>query len=152
MERTEFTLNALKMLVIVGIITLVGNLVGFDNGIIESIPGMILIIVIGLVSLVLAREVPAQLPAFAYAIFIAMVLSLPFVPTQELFLRYTDKVSFLATTTPILAYAGLSISLQMDRLKQVGWKLVVVAVFVFFGTFFGSAIIAHIVLGLQGII
>ena len=135
-----------------GIITLVGNLVGFDNGIIESIPGMILIIVIGLVSLVLAREVPAQLPAFAYAIFIAMVLSLPFVPTQELFLRYTDKVSFLATTTPILAYAGLSISLQMDRLKQVGWKLVVVAVFVFFGTFFGSAIIAHIVLGLQGII
>lgn len=152
MERTEFVQNALKMLIVVGVITLVGNTVGYEAGIVESIPGMVIIIAIGLVSLLLAREVPLELPSFAYAIFIAMVLALPFSPTQELFLRYTDRINFLATATPILAYAGLSVSLQMDRLKQVGWKLVVVAVFVFFGTFFGSAIIAHIVLSLQGII
>jgi len=152
MDRTEYALNALKMLIVVGIITIVGNAVGYDAGIVESIPGMLIIVAIGLVSLLLAREVPAELPAFAYAIFIAMVLALPFSPTQELFLRYTDRISFLATATPILAYAGLSVSLQMDRLKLIGWKLVAVAVFVFFGTFFGSAIIAHAVLGLQGII
>lgn len=152
MERSDFIANALKMLIFVGIITLIGNTIGYDNGIIESIPGMLIIIAIGLVSLYLAREVPLELPAFAYAIFIAMVLSLPFVPTQELFLRYTDRISFLATATPILAYAGLSVSLQMDRLKQVGWKLVVVAVFVFFGTFFGSALVAQFILGMQGII
>lgn len=152
MERTEFILNSLKMLVLVGIITLIGNTIGYDNGFVEAIPGMILIIIIGWVSLFLAREIPLELPSFAYAIFIAMVLALPFMPTQELFLRYTDRIAFLATATPILAYAGLSVSLQMDRLKLVGWKLVVVAVFVFFGTFFGSAIIAQIVLTLQGII
>jgi hypothetical protein len=152
MERSEFVLNTLKMLIIVGIVTLVGNTIGYDNGIVESIPGMVIIIAIGAVSLLLAREVPAELPSFAYAIFIAMVLALPFSPTQELFLRYTDRISFLATATPILAYAGLSVSLQMDRLKKVGWKLILVAVFVFFGTYFGSALIAHIVLGLQGLI
>jgi len=152
MDRTEFVLNSLKMLIIVGIITLIGNVVGYDTGIIESIPGMILIIAIGLVSLFLAREIPLELPSFAYAIFISMVLALPFAPTQELFLQYTDRISFLATATPILAYAGLSVSLQMDRLKQIGWKLVVVAVFVFFGTFFGSALVAQIVLSLQGLI
>jgi hypothetical protein len=37
-------------------------------------------------------------------------------------------------------------------MKEVSWKLVLVAVFVFFGTFFGSAIIAQIVLTAQGII
>ncbi|WP_251344280.1 hypothetical protein [Haloplanus halophilus] len=152
MDRTEFVTNALAMLVIVGIITLIGNTVGYDAGIVESIPGIALIVAIGIVSLFLSREIPLELPSFAYAIFIAMLLALPFSPTQEVFLRYTDRISFLATATPILAYAGLSVSLQMDRLKQIGWKLVVVAVFVFFGTFFGSAIIAQIVLSLQGII
>jgi hypothetical protein len=111
-----------------------------------------MIVAIGLISLVASREIPLRLPAFAYAIFIATVLALPFSPTQEVFLQYTDKISFLATATPILAYAGLSVSLQMDRLKQVGWKLVVVAIFVFFGTYFGSAIIAQLVLMWQGLI
>ncbi|MFD1632136.1 hypothetical protein ACOZ4L_16765 (plasmid) [Haloplanus ruber] len=152
MDRAEFVTNALAMLVVVGIITLIGNTVGYDAGLVESIPGIALIIAIGIVSLFLAREIPLELPSFAYAIFIAMVLALPFSPTQEVFLRYTDRISFLATATPILAYAGLSVSLQMDRFKQIGWKLVVVAVFVFFGTFFGSAIIAQAVLSFQGII
>lgn len=152
MERTAFTLNALKMLIVVGIIILVGNQVGYGVSIVAALPGMVMIIAIGLASLVLAEEIPLKLPAFAYAIFIATLLALPFSPTQDIFLQFTDRINFLATATPILAYAGLSISLQMDRLKQVGWKLVLVAIFVFFGTFFGSAIVAHIVLSLQGII
>lgn len=152
MERSDFIKNAIVMLIIVGAITLVGNRVGYDASITGAIPGMILIILIGLVSLVLAREVPLKLPAFAYGIFIATALALPFSPTSELFLHYTDRVNFLATATPILAYAGLSVSLQMNRVREVGWKLVIVGIFVFFGTFFGSAIIAQIVLTLQGII
>lgn len=152
MERTEFILATLKMLIVVGIIVLVGNRVGYGVSIVAAIPGMLMIIAIGLISLVLAHELPLELPSFAYAIFIATILALPFSPTQAIFLQFTDRINFLATATPILAYAGLSIALQMDRMKQVGWKLVLVAVFVFFGTFFGSAIVAHIVLSLQGII
>ena len=152
MERTEFILATLKMLIVVGIIVLVGNRVGYGVSIVAAIPGMLMIIAIGLISLVLAHELPLELPSFAYAIFIATILALPFSPTQDIFLQFTDRINFLATATPILAYAGLSIALQMDRMKQVGWKLVLVAVFVFFGTFFGSAIVAHIVLSLQGII
>jgi hypothetical protein len=152
MERGTFLIQSLQMLLIVGAITLVGNTVGYEFGIIESIPGMVMIIAIGIVSLVASREIPLRLPAFAYAIFIATLLALPFSPTQAVFLQYTDKISFLATATPILAYAGLSVSMQMDRLRKVGWKLVVVAIFVFFGTYFGSAVIAQLVLMWQGLI
>lgn len=152
MERTEFILTTLKMLIVVGIIVVVGNRVGYGVSIVAAIPGMLMIIAIGLVALILAHELPFELPSFAYAIFIATILALPFSPTQDIFLQFTDRINFLATATPILAYAGLSIALQMDRMKQVGWKLVLVAVFVFFGTFFGSAVVAHIVLSLQGII
>jgi hypothetical protein len=42
--------------------------------------------------------------------------------------------------------------MKIAELKKLSWKLVVVAIFVFIGTFFGSAIIAQIILKLQGII
>lgn len=157
-ERTTagFTLDSLKMLLVVGLLTLTANAIGpetgFRSGFLESIPGMGLIVLIGLVALLLGRAIPLDLPAFAYAMIIAFALALPFSPVQEPFLGYVGKVGFLATTTPILAYAGLSIGLQTGRMKEVSWKLVVVAVFVFFGTYFGSAVIAQAILAAQGII
>ena len=73
-------------------------------------------------------------------------------PTAKLFLAYTDKVHFLGTTTPILAFAGISVGNKIEELKKISWKLVIVAMLVFCGTFFGSAIIAQTVLKMQGII
>jgi len=150
LDDQTFTVDALKMLLIIGVITLVGNRIGYGIGIAEAVPGMVLMIVIGLVSLLMGRFIPIELPSFAYAMVIAFLIALPFSPVQSMVLDWTEHVNFLATTTPILAYAGLSIGLQTTRMKQVSWKLVIVAVFVFFGTFFGSAIISHLVLAAQG--
>jgi hypothetical protein len=152
LDDVTFTRNALLMLLIVAAITLVGNFLGYGQNIVASIPGILLMVAIGLVSLLLGRFLPLELPSFAYAMIIAFLLALPYSPVQETFLGYTEQINFLATTTPILAYAGLSIGLQTTRMKEVSWKLVLVAVFVFFGTFFGSAIVAQIILSIQGII
>ncbi|GAD51346.1 hypothetical protein MBEHAL_0106 [Halarchaeum acidiphilum MH1-52-1] len=83
---------------------------------------------------------------------IAFCLSLPYSPVQETVVGLTKPINFLATTTPILAYAGLSVALQVQRMREVSWKLILVACLVFLGTFFGSAIVAQIVLSAQGII
>jgi hypothetical protein len=152
MDDVTFTRDALLMLFVVAAITLVGNYLGYGQDVAAAVPGMLLMVVLGLVSLLLGRYLPIELPSFAYAMILAFLLSIPYSPVQETVLGMTDNVNFLATTTPILAYAGLSIGLQTGRMKEVSWKLVIVAVFVFFGTFFGSAIIAHVVLGLQGVI
>lgn len=152
LSEREFGLDSLKMLLVIGIITLVGNAIGYGISPIEAAPGMALIIAIGLVSLFLGRYLSLELPSFAYAMVIAFLLSLPYSPVQDTVLSLTEPVEFLATTTPILAYAGLSIALQVTQMKEVSWKLVVIAVFVFFGTFFGSAIISQIILSIQGII
>lgn len=152
METRQFGLESVKMLIVIGVITLVGNWIGYGIWVVEALPGMTLIVVIGLVSLLLGRALPLELPSFAYAMVIAFLLALPFSPVQQQVLAMTEDVNFLATTTPILAYAGLSIGLQVTRMKQVSWKLVLVAVLVFFGTFFGSAVIAQVVMSLQGTI
>lgn len=150
LDTREFGRDSLLMLLIVGIITLVGNWVGYGISPVEAAPGMALIVVIGLISLQLGRIVPLELPSFAYAMIIAFLLSLPYSPVQSMILSLTDPVNFLATTTPILAYAGLSVGSQVTQMREVSWKLVVVAVFVFFGTFFGSALVAQAVMSIQG--
>lgn len=146
-------LNQFKVMIVVSILILIGQRIGYKMPIGKAIPGMILIIVIGMVGLILKDLMPkSNFPAFAWAMLIALVLTLPFVPTSKFILNYTNQVSFLATTTPILAFAGISIGMKVTKLKELSWKLVLVAFATFIGTFFGSAIIAQIVLRLQGII
>lgn len=152
LESPAFEANIAKMLVVIGVVTVVGNAIGYGVSPVEAAPGMALIAVIGFVSLLLGRHVPLEFPAFAYATVIGLVLSLPFSPVQELVLSLTDPVQFLATTTPILAYAGLSIGLQVTSMKRMSWKIVVVAICAFTGTFVGSALIAQVILSYQGLI
>lgn len=147
------TLNQLKMMIMVGMMMLIGQKIGFGLSVVAAIPGVILIIFIAMMSLIIKDLTPKlQFPAFAWATMIALILSMPFMPTANVFLGYTDKVGFLATTTPILAFAGISVGNKIDELKKISWKIVIVAMVVFCGTFFGSAIIAHMVLKFQGII
>lgn len=150
LDIRTFSRNSLLMLLVIGVITLIGNWIGYGISPIEAAPGMALIVIIGLVSLLLKRALPLEFPSFAYAMIIAFLLSLPYSPVQSIILSLTEPVNFLATTTPILAYAGLSVGSQVTQMREVSWKLVVVAVFVFFGTFFGSALVAQAVMSIQG--
>ncbi len=147
------TMSQLKMMIVVGMMILVGQKIGFGFSVVDAIPGVILIIIIAMLSLIIKDLTPKlQFPAFAWATMIALILSMPFMPTANLFLAYTDKIHFLGTTTPILAFAGISVGNKIEELKKISWKLVIVAMLVFCGTFFGSAIIAQTVLKMQGII
>ena len=57
------------------------------------------------------------------------------------------KVDFLALSTPILAYAGMSLRAQeVAVFKKTGIRLLVVALLVFFGTFLASALISQVAL------
>ncbi|RAK12502.1 hypothetical protein C8C77_10564 [Halanaerobium saccharolyticum] len=147
------SLDYLKMLIIVGILILVGQRFGYGISIFSALPGMIIVILISFLALTIKDSFPnLHFPAFAWASLTALILSMPFMPTAELFLKYTNEVNFLGTTTPILAYAGISVGNKIEELRKLSWKVFIVAVAVFIGTYFGSAIVAHLVLKMQGII
>jgi len=148
----EKNIERLKMLILVVIITLIGQKIGFGISPINALPGMIIVIILSMIGLALKELLPFKLPAFAYVSLIALILTMPYLPTSKFILKYTNQVNFLGTTTPILAYAGISIGLSITKLAKISWKLIVIACVVFIGTFFGSAIIAQIVLKIQGII
>lgn len=140
------------LLLIIGVMALLGNYVGYGEAIVESIPGMIILILISLAGMILAKVIPINIPSIAYIGIIGMVLTIPGVPFSETVVGYTQKVQFLALATPVLAYAGIAIGKSWNDFTKLGWKSIVVSLFVLFGTFLGSAVIAQIILKSQGII
>jgi hypothetical protein len=62
-----------------------------------------------------------------------------------------EALNFLALATPALAYGGLALTKgEFDIARKSGWKIVIIAVCVMFGTYIGSVFIADIALRIGG--
>ncbi len=136
--------------VIVAILILVGNFVGYKINPVEAFPGMLILFLIVVAGLWITKIMPGKLPAVVYVSLIGIILTMPWFPLGAKIAELTSKVNFLALTTPILGYAGISMGKDLDSFKKNGLKIIIVAIFVFIGTYIGSAVIAHVVLKLTG--
>jgi len=121
------------------------------SGINEAFLGMVIIYIISLVGMSIAKYVPFYLPSIAWISLVAIVVASPISPIDAIVVEETSKVSFLAMTTSVLAYAGFAISqMEIEIFKKSGVKIVIIGLFVFVGTYLGSTIIAEIVLKSTG--
>ena len=147
------TLDELKLAVLCVLLVLAGQWIGKGASMVAAIPGALMMVAIIIASLKIKELLPkVPLPAFAWATLIALLLSLPSSPVSGWFMAQTDKIDFLATTTPLLAFAGLSVGNQLDKLRAMSWKIVLIALVVFTAAYFGAAAVAHLVLQLTGVI
>ncbi len=140
------------LLIIIGVIALVGNQIGFDVPLLEALPGMAILGLISLAGLILAKVIPVKFPSVAYIGLIGILLTMPASPFADSIVAYTSKVQFLALATPVLAYAGIAIGKSWADFRALGWRAILVSLLVLIGTYLGSAVIAEIVLRIQGII
>ena len=67
-------------------------------------------------------------------------------PGQEWIIAKTSQVTFLATTTPVLAYAGLSLGKDLGTFRRLSWRIIPVALAVTAGTFICATALAQLVL------
>ncbi|WP_300330631.1 hypothetical protein [Fusobacterium sp.] len=148
------SLEQLKLLILCGLVILIAqftNLKGNFN--LESaVIGMGLFIIISMVSLKIKSLIPLKIPAFAWASLISLIITTPWSPLKEIVLTTTKDISSGVIGTVILAVAGISIGCKLDDIKKLSWKIILVAFVVFIGTYFGSALVAEILLKTQGII
>ncbi len=142
--------NNFLVLLIVGALSLVANLVGYKNAIIDAAPGMAILIAITLAGMIMAKALPGGIPAVAYVVTLGCIMTYPGVPGAAYINACMTKVSFLSLTTPILAYAGIAIGKDLDAFKRTGWRIVVLACVVFTGTFLASTVIAELTLRVLG--
>ena len=66
------------------------------------------------------------------------------------FVDAIGAVDFLSLTTPILAFAGVSVADRLVDLSKTSWKVAITAIFVFIGTYVGSALLAQFGLSVAG--
>ena len=85
----------LLILIITGILTLVGNFVGFKVNPLEAAPGVLILIVIAFVGIALSKVVPVKIPSVAYIVTLSTILTIPGMPMAEFISTYTAKVNFL---------------------------------------------------------
>ena len=156
----EKTLDQLKMLLVLGVISYIILVVNKIRNGGEATPEYLInmaigIVVIGLLCLLglkIRELVPLDIPAFAWASLLGTVMAFPWWPWHEWFLTVTASVSAGTIGTLILALTGISIGTKLADLKKISWRVAIVSIFVFMGTFFGSAVVAHVIMKIQGII
>lgn len=135
---------------IIGIIALMGNWIGYDVSPIDALPGMIIIVAVTVLGFVLAKIIPIKLPVVIWISILALVITTPIFPGNETVIKLTEKVNFMALATPILAYAGLSFGKDLTEFKKLGWRIVVISLVVYTGTFVLSTLVAEIGFRLTG--
>lgn len=142
-----------SVLAVVSVVGLVANFTGTGVDVITALPGMLIIYAMVMLGLFISKIAPFYLPSIAWISIIAVGVTLPVSPIAGDLLPYLKKVGFLPLTVPVLAYAGLAIAKrEIDIFKTSGWKIIVVGILVFVGTYLGSAVVAELVLKMQGII
>ncbi|MCC0647294.1 hypothetical protein [Clostridioides sp. ZZV15-6598] len=154
MEKTLKTImEQIKIVMFIYIIICFGQAIALKTQakdlLIGSIFGFILVIIAIVIKNFVKRP---NLPGFAWATLVAFALSLPISPVGDFIASNIGKINFMSTVTPLLAFAGISVGNQLDILKTLSWKLVVISFIVMTSTYFGSAFISQTVLKINGMI
>lgn len=140
------------ILVLAVLITSVGNVIAAGETWSNSILG---VTVIGLVAFagVIVSYLPGfhKLPMVFWVSLVGVIVSMPQFPGNAWFVATTNHVNFLATCTPVLAYAGLSLGKDIEAFKRLSWRIVPVALAGVTGTFICSALLAQLLLHLEGL-
>lgn len=126
-----------------GFLVLVGNRIGFGTPILDAAPGMGLILLAVVVGDFIYVGTKRLLPAVCWISLVAMAMTFPGVPYAAEVAALTEKVNFIAMLTPMLSFAGLSLSKDIPAFRRLGWRIVVVSLLANAGVFLAAAVIAQ---------
>ena len=119
--------------------------------ILAGLPGLLILMGIAVAGLTLNAFVP-KIPSVIWITILGILLAMPMSPTGAFVSAQVGKIGLLPATTPILAYAGVSIGKDWIAFKKIGLKGILVSIFVMIGTYIGSAVIAQLILTMQGVL
>ena len=144
-------LNWILLLTIFSVITVIGNYLGYKHPMTDSLIGMGILSLITLAGVWMERELPFNVSSILYISIIGIIVAFPGMPTSEFVLKYVSQVELLSIVTVFLAYVGIGMGKSWDEFKALGWRAIIITVLVIAATYYGAAIVAHIVLVATGV-
>lgn len=114
----------------------------------STIYGAICLLLISLIGIAVSQLVRTRFPILGWVSISSLIICLPLWPWSDFFINSIASINFLSLTTPVLAFAGISVADKLLDLGKNSWKIIIVAVFVFIGTYLFSATIAQVLLSI----
>ncbi|MFP7414052.1 hypothetical protein [Priestia filamentosa] len=136
--------------IIIGVIAIIGNWIGYEISPIEALPGMMILVEITILGFIIDKIIPLKIPIVIWVSLLALFVSSPICPGNDFIVEQTEKINFMAIATPILAYAGLSFGKDLKEFRKLSWRIVVISIVVYTGTFVLSTLIAEFGFRLTG--
>ena len=150
----KYFVQQLGLLLMVSVIVILTNIIGYKMPVRDSIIGVLLLSAISLVGLTISNFMSrfVKLPSMIYVSLLGLLLACPVSPVKDIVIETTTPVAFLAPATALGAFAGISLGKDLKEFVKMGWTLVVITLFVITGTFIFSALVADVVLKMTGAI
>ena len=153
MSRSEKLTQFVIVVCISAILTAIGNIMDGKHVFSDSLLGVAILAGIATIGAVISSLPYAnKFPRVFWVSLGGVLISLPGMPGQPWVIEKTSHITFLATTTPVLAYAGLSLGKDLGAFRRLSWRIIPVALAVTAGTFVCATALAQIVLHLEGLI
>ncbi|MFP3800007.1 MULTISPECIES: DUF3100 domain-containing protein [Paraburkholderia] len=109
-----------------------------------GLPGIAIMVGATIVGDALARVTGSKIPAVCWVSVVAMFLTSPWCPWGTQISALSAHNDFLGVTTPMLAFAGLSIAKDIPAFRRLGWRIVLVSFVANAGTFIGATLVAQL--------
>ena len=150
----KYFVQQLGLLLMVSVIIILTNIIGYKMPVKDSIIGVLLLSAISLIGLTISKFMSrfVKLRSMMYVSLLGLLLACPVSPVKDIVVETTTPVAFLAPATALGAFAGISLGKDLKDFTKMGWKLVLITLFVITGTFIFSALVADIVLKMTGAI
>ena len=150
----KYFVQQLGLLLMVSVIVILTNIIGYKMPVRDSIIGVLLLSAISLVGLTISNFMSrfVKLPSMMYVSLLGLLLACPVSPVKDIVIETTTPVAFLAPATALGVFAGISLGKDLKEFAKMGWKLVLITLFVITGTFIFSALVADVVLKMTGAI
>ena len=143
--------NWILLLAIFSVITVIGNYMGYKHPIYDSLVGMGILSLLTFMGVWLERRLPFDISSIIYISVIGMIIVFPGMPTSEFVSYYVSNVEVMSIVTVFLAYVGIGMGKSWNEFKSLGGRAIIVTILVISSTYFGAAIVAHIVLITTGV-
>ena len=140
------------LFVLSGIGIALANFVGFHVGIVESLPGIFVLIVLSLLGMACTKLIPLKLPIVAYVSILGLLAACPVSPVRDFVINSVSVIDLTAPLALVGAFAGIGVADQLGFFAKQGWKMIVVGVVFMTGSFVLTAVISQLLLMLTGAI
>lgn len=140
-QSSEGILNWILLLCIFSIITVIGNYVGYEHPISDSLIGIGILSFIAILGVLLERKLPFNISSIIYIAIIGIIIAFPAMPTSHFVSYYVSQIELLSVATVFIAYLGIGMIKNEDESKEHQWHIIIFTLLVILSTYIGSAIV-----------